>query len=376
LGKAGEGTKIAYETMKLARFGLGMLAVEVMNRALSEGIAYASERNISSGVLISNTYIRSKFAYFQTARDAFSEYLNEQFNFLDMFKEIPELSALLSKIHGAELAFECVDFVMQIMGGRGYSLSSRVPNLYQDLRLLRVFEGPTEALLDRLGSICLKEESYMISNKRILKFLAHNSLKEHSSFKYLIARAYIVDCLYSKSSAEFFDIEMAHLKLFAQQLMLSKDLTQESSHFLTDKDDLIKEFLGPKMPTAKALSSNLETPVRSAKRIYKVTESSNSIEPISKPKIETQAASDKSLEKFIETWLVSHKKITGVEAQNITDNTRFTELGIDSLAGMDLIYALEKEYGVTIPESALWDYPSPKQLSDFIEKSKKQKRPN
>jgi hypothetical protein len=51
---------------------------------------------------------------------------------------------------------------MQLLGGRGYIEPSLVPQLLRDARLIRIFEGPTEALTMALGTYVTRDASALL----------------------------------------------------------------------------------------------------------------------------------------------------------------------------------------------------------------------
>jgi hypothetical protein len=72
---------------------------------------------------------------------------------LDQGEIIPAPVYVASKIVGPEIAFAAADTSLQLMGGRGYIETNVVARVLRDLRVLRIFEGPTETLAAYLGSM-------------------------------------------------------------------------------------------------------------------------------------------------------------------------------------------------------------------------------
>jgi acyl carrier protein len=52
--------------------------------------------------------------------------------------------------------------------------------------------------------------------------------------------------------------------------------------------------------------------------------------------------------------------------ETITDNMSFDYIGLDSLARVDLLLALEKEFGVPIDPTAAYDFVTVQALSAFV----------
>ncbi|MGV2437347.1 MAG UNVERIFIED_CONTAM: hypothetical protein LVT10_22630 [Anaerolineae bacterium] len=53
-----------------------------------------------------------------------------------------------AKLAVPELGWQAVDTLVQFLGGRGYIETNEASQMLRDIRILRVFEGPTEAPQD------------------------------------------------------------------------------------------------------------------------------------------------------------------------------------------------------------------------------------
>ncbi|MFQ3459015.1 acyl-CoA dehydrogenase family protein [Bradyrhizobium sp. UFLA01-814] len=63
--------------------------------------------------------------------------------------------ASATKVLSSEWCGVVADQCVQLLGGRGYDEGTPVAKIYRDARILRIFEGPTEALLSHLGRCLL-----------------------------------------------------------------------------------------------------------------------------------------------------------------------------------------------------------------------------
>ena len=74
--------------------------------------------------------------------------------------------------------------------------------------------------------------------------------------------------------------------------------------------------------------------------------------------------SDKSVEERVIKVFADFKK---VPVEEITMDTTFEELGFDSLDGLNLVFELEEEFGLTIPDDRVADMKGVRQAVEGIE---------
>jgi acyl carrier protein len=74
--------------------------------------------------------------------------------------------------------------------------------------------------------------------------------------------------------------------------------------------------------------------------------------------------SDKTVEERVIRVFADFKKVSPEE---ITMDTTFEELGFDSLDGLNLVFELEEEFGMTIPDDRVADMKGVRQAVEGIE---------
>jgi acyl carrier protein len=74
--------------------------------------------------------------------------------------------------------------------------------------------------------------------------------------------------------------------------------------------------------------------------------------------------SDRSVEERVIRVFADFKK---VPPEDITMDTTFDELGFDSLDGLNLVFELEEEFGMTIPDDLVGDMKGVRQAVEGIE---------
>src|SRR5207302_191184 len=117
----------------------------------------ASRRDVATGNLLQNPVTRMKLSELTASIDALDTLILQTGQAADQQVTIPVEIFTACKIAGPELAWQAADDVSQMLGGRGYIETNLVPQMIRDVRILRVFEGPTETLRLFLGARVLNQ---------------------------------------------------------------------------------------------------------------------------------------------------------------------------------------------------------------------------
>lgn len=153
--REGSGLKIAFESLNTGRIAIAKGCIGVSKQALNLSRWWASKRNQLGGPLIEKELVRDKLTYAATnilAMEAMTQYACLTF---DSGQDV-RLESAAAKIFAAEKAWQIVDNLMQIRGGRGYetwqSLSRREltpPDelMWTGARPNRIFEGANEIMV-------------------------------------------------------------------------------------------------------------------------------------------------------------------------------------------------------------------------------------
>jgi alkylation response protein AidB-like acyl-CoA dehydrogenase len=148
----GEGMQVAHDAAGFSRLGIGALCVGAMKRCAQLMARYAARREVATGRLLDNPVSCARLHELTCAVWALEALAGAIATALDARGALPQHACLACKCVGAELLWEAADRLVQMLGGRGYLESNGAPQVLRDARVLRILEGPTEALYMQLGA--------------------------------------------------------------------------------------------------------------------------------------------------------------------------------------------------------------------------------
>ena len=178
LGRPGAGMEVARDAMAFARLGIGALCVGGMKRCAQLMLRYASRREVAGGRLLEHPVTLARLDGLTGAIGALEALVRAlgacderggahgahegqggahgahdgQGGAHGASRGLPQEACMACKCVASELLWEAADMLMQMLGGRGYLEPNLAPLLMRDARVMRILEGPTEALYVHLGA--------------------------------------------------------------------------------------------------------------------------------------------------------------------------------------------------------------------------------
>ena len=153
LGNPGEGLAQANKILMGGRLGCVAFSSGAMHRCVQIAGRYIAARKIATGLMIENGAVSDAFAQMlakTVAIDLLFDWLCAE---ADEPAPLPDEIYCAAKIIAPEWAFQVADGCMQLMGGRGYEENNVVARVFRDIRVIRIFEGPTETIRYHLGGL-------------------------------------------------------------------------------------------------------------------------------------------------------------------------------------------------------------------------------
>jgi acyl-CoA dehydrogenase len=144
LGKPGEGFKVAMATLDIFRATVGAAALGLARRALDEALARATTRRMFGGLQSELQLTQAALADMATEIDAIALLVYRAAWAKDAGSPRVTREAAMAKRYAADSAHQVIDRAVQIFGGLGVSKTSKVEELYREIRALRIYEGASE----------------------------------------------------------------------------------------------------------------------------------------------------------------------------------------------------------------------------------------
>ncbi|MEO1199385.1 MAG: acyl-CoA dehydrogenase family protein [Pseudomonadota bacterium] len=144
IGEPGQGFKIAMATLDVFRATVGAAALGLARRALDEALDYSDARVISGTALSDMQMTQSALADMAVAIDTSALLVYRAAWAKDQGADRVTREASMAKLHATETAQMVIDRAVQLHGGLGVMIGSKVEELYREVRALRIYEGASE----------------------------------------------------------------------------------------------------------------------------------------------------------------------------------------------------------------------------------------
>jgi len=148
IGEAGQGFKVAMETLDVFRISVAAAALGFARRALDEALQHAKQRKMFGKTLADFQLTQAKLAQMATGIDSSALLTYRAAWQRDQGAGIKGLrvtkEAAMAKMTATETAQQVIDAAVQMFGGSGVVSDMPVERLYREIRALRIYEGATE----------------------------------------------------------------------------------------------------------------------------------------------------------------------------------------------------------------------------------------
>ncbi len=151
LGTENQGFKLAMQTLDIFRASVAAAALGFARRALDEAVHYAVHRKMFKQTLADFQLTQAKFGEMAALIDAAALLTYRAAWLRDVALPTGTASraqyttaAAMAKMTATENASRVIDMALQMHGGMGVKVGTRIESLYRDIRALRIYEGATE----------------------------------------------------------------------------------------------------------------------------------------------------------------------------------------------------------------------------------------
>jgi alkylation response protein AidB-like acyl-CoA dehydrogenase len=156
IGEVGKGLKIALSTLNTGRLSLPAMAAGSTKYALKVARQWSAERQQWGKPIGEHDPIAQKLAFIAGTAFGLEAVVDVSSRMADDERNDIRIEAAIAKLYASEMAWQAIDAMVQIRGGRAYetadSLAARgekpVPaeQMLRDGRIDRIFEGSTEIM--------------------------------------------------------------------------------------------------------------------------------------------------------------------------------------------------------------------------------------
>ena len=149
LGALNGGFKLAMQTLDIFRASVAGAALGMARRALAEALQYARTRKMFGQTLADFQLTQAKIGEMAALVDAAAlltyraAWLRDEGERLGRSVRVTA-EAAMAKMTATENAQRVIDMALQLHGGLGVKVGTKVESLYRDIRALRIYEGATE----------------------------------------------------------------------------------------------------------------------------------------------------------------------------------------------------------------------------------------
>jgi acyl-CoA dehydrogenase len=131
-------------TLDVFRATVGAAALGFARRALAEALGRASTRRLFGAPLGDLQMTQASLADSQAEVDAAALLVYRAAWVKDRGAARIAREAAIAKMYATEIAQHVIDRAVQLHGGDGVRVGSKVEQLYREIRALRIYEGATE----------------------------------------------------------------------------------------------------------------------------------------------------------------------------------------------------------------------------------------
>ena len=166
LGELHGGFKLAMRTLDIFRASVAGAALGMARRALAEAVHHASHRRMFGQTLADFQLTQAKLGEMAALIDsaALLTYRAAWMRDDSEARGAPAVgdltaAAAMAKMCATENASRVIDMALQMHGGLGVKVGTKVESLYRDIRSLRIYEGATEVQQLIIGKSVLRSQA-------------------------------------------------------------------------------------------------------------------------------------------------------------------------------------------------------------------------
>lgn len=424
LGRVGQGMDVAQDAMMHGRLVIAAMSLGGLKRAAQLMSRYARRREVATGRLLDNPVSIQRLSELHASIAAVQAMVRTVGECIDEGVEVPPEIYSVCKTSAPEFLWTGVDQLMQMLGGRGYTENNTVAQMMRDLRLFRIFEGPTEALNVFLGARVINHgKSFMgfvestLQAPEIAKEVAEmaaeilrmteeraRSLGMSSgqinqwaqSFIGELTTLHVLDAFvrYRNKIEPGVALQQAQdwlskqIEIKRAQVTTSLGVSQVwmSPAQLLGASDALAQDIGDIQQQAADMERDLDALLKrddaddDSFEAFAEGEPQESVETKAKTEATpfvsaapSAASEEEEVESWVIAWLSKHMRLS---ADEVDAQTTFVDIGMDSVSAVEFSFALQTWLGFDVDSTVVWQYTTIGSLSKFLVQEKTARSPS
>ncbi|MEX1063185.1 MAG: acyl-CoA dehydrogenase [Balneolaceae bacterium] len=156
LGMAGEGYKVAIETLNEGRIGIGAQMTGIAQGAFDAAVAYTKERRQFGKAISDFQGVQFQLARMATDIET-ARLLVYNAARMKAANQPFQKQAAMAKYYSSEVAEKVSSLAIDLYGGYGYVKEYPVEKFYRDSKIGKIYEGTSNMQLQTIAKLLLKE---------------------------------------------------------------------------------------------------------------------------------------------------------------------------------------------------------------------------
>ena len=156
IGEENNGWQQLMANFEIERLALAAASVGAAEAAYEDAAAYANQRQQFGQPIGSFQAVQHKVTDMAVKIENMRNYIYKIAWMMDCNMPVRHEHAMM-KLYVAQASFEVCDDAMQLLGGLGYMVESRVQRLWRDIRLMRIGGGTDEVMYNIAGPQLIKK---------------------------------------------------------------------------------------------------------------------------------------------------------------------------------------------------------------------------
>ncbi len=154
LGEAGQGYRIAMETLNGGRIGIGAQMLGLAEGAWGHAVKYAKERKQFGKPIAEFQAMQFQLAEMATEIEAARLMVYNAARLKDTGREFRK-EAAMCKYFASQMAERVASLAVEVLGGAGFVKESPVEKLYRDAKIGKIYEGTSFMQLTAIAKVVL-----------------------------------------------------------------------------------------------------------------------------------------------------------------------------------------------------------------------------